>query len=491
MAHALRLPAPLTLPTLIQGGMGVSVSGWRLAAAVSRLGQLGVVSGTAAALALARGLQDGDHGGHLRRALAAFADQAISARIIERYFRPGGRRRGGSYRAVPVPRQRAGRAYLEITIAGSFVQVHLAKQGHDGPVGFNLLEKIQIPTLPSLYGAMLAGVDWILMGAGIPLHIPAAIDALSQHRRVALPLHVAGARGGEEHAVSFDPKAVLPDCGAPLPRPRFIAIVSSHVLAAHLAGDPVSCPSGFVVETPIAGGHNAPPRGRMRLADDGQPVYGPRDEVDLQRMRDLSIPFWLAGGYGHPHKLEEALQQGASGVQIGTAFALCEESGLERGLKRAARERAAAGSLVVRTEPTASPTGFPFKVAQLPHTLADDRTSAARERRCDLGFLASPYLKEDGRIGYRCPAEPVEDYVGKGGERARTAGRICLCNGLTAAAGIGQARAHGSVEPPLLTLGDDVNTLLAEISPDGAPYRAADVVAHMLTGVHRAGVVCD
>ena len=73
--------------------MGVAVSGWRLASAVSRAGQLGVVSGTALAVVLARGLQDGDRGGHLRRGLAAFADPAVAARILERYFRPDGRRR--------------------------------------------------------------------------------------------------------------------------------------------------------------------------------------------------------------------------------------------------------------------------------------------------------------------------------------------------------------------------------------------------------------
>ncbi len=33
------------LPLVIQGGMGVGVSNWRLARAVSSLGQLGVVSG--------------------------------------------------------------------------------------------------------------------------------------------------------------------------------------------------------------------------------------------------------------------------------------------------------------------------------------------------------------------------------------------------------------------------------------------------------------
>jgi len=35
------------MPTIIQGGMGAGVSGWRLAKAVAQCGQLGVVSGTA------------------------------------------------------------------------------------------------------------------------------------------------------------------------------------------------------------------------------------------------------------------------------------------------------------------------------------------------------------------------------------------------------------------------------------------------------------
>ena len=55
------------LPPIIQGGMGIGVSGWRLARAVSQLGQLGVVSGTALDLLLTRQLQLGDTGGHLRR----------------------------------------------------------------------------------------------------------------------------------------------------------------------------------------------------------------------------------------------------------------------------------------------------------------------------------------------------------------------------------------------------------------------------------------
>src|SRR5450755_1992217 len=78
-------------PIIIQGGMGAGVSDWRLANAVSRLGQLGVVSGTALDQILARRLQDGDEGGHMRRALAAFPMTAMAERIRDKYYIAGGR----------------------------------------------------------------------------------------------------------------------------------------------------------------------------------------------------------------------------------------------------------------------------------------------------------------------------------------------------------------------------------------------------------------
>ena len=98
--RALRLPRMSTtsliapapgLPLLIQGGMGVGVSHWRLARAVSRLGHLGVVSGTALDTLLVRRLQDGDPGGHVRRAMAHFPIPEVVSGGLRRYFLPGAR----------------------------------------------------------------------------------------------------------------------------------------------------------------------------------------------------------------------------------------------------------------------------------------------------------------------------------------------------------------------------------------------------------------
>ena len=174
-----RTSAAPALPTIIQGGMGVAVSSWRLASAVARRGQLGVVSGTALDLVLARRLEDGDLDGSVRRAMAAFPVPAIVDRVLKRHLRPGGRAPGVAYTPVPRLSLRPGRAVQELTVLASFVEVWLAKEGHDGPVGINYLEKIQMAMPAAVYGAMLAGVDAVLVGAGIPRHLPHLLDELA------------------------------------------------------------------------------------------------------------------------------------------------------------------------------------------------------------------------------------------------------------------------------------------------------------------------
>lgn len=469
-------------PAIIQGGMGVGVSGWRLAGAVSRYGQLGVVSGVALDTVLARRLQKGDPGGHARRALAQLPLPGVAARILHRYFVPGGIEPGRPFRPVPRIGLRPARTRAELTVAGNFVEVWLAKEeGRGGLVGVNYLEKIQMATAAAVYGAMLAGVDYILMGAGIPAEIPALLDAFAAHRSGELNIAIEGAGGQIEHeTMRFDPAALWGPAVRAVRRPRLLAIVSSAVLAVYLARSAGSRPDGFVLESAVAGGHSAAPRGRMQLTRDGEPIYGPRDEIDAGQVRALGLPFWLAGGYAGPQGLAAARAAGASGVQVGSAFALCAESGMDPDLKRQLLERAARGALEVRNDPKASPTGFPFKVAQVPDTLSDDEVYARRPRLCDLGYLRTPYRTPRGGIGYRCPAEPVDEYVAKGGAVQDTAERRCLCNALTSTIGLGQRRADGYAEPALLTFGKDLDFVPHLWQPGCAEYHASDVIDHLL-----------
>jgi len=239
----------------------------------------------------------------------------------------------------------------------------------------------------------------------------------------------------------------------------------------------------LVIESPTAGGHNAPPRGKGLLDDTGQPVYGERDRVDLTELRKLGVPFWLAGGYGSAEKLREALEQGAAGVQVGTAFAFSEESGLRHDLKKMLVAQAAEGTAKVFTDPVASPTGFPFKVAQLAGTYSDQGVAATRTRVCDLGYLREPYWTEEGKVAYRCAAEPETSYLSKGGKIEDTVGRKCLCNALLANIGYPQTRSQAVSEPPLVTVGDDVNRVAAFLADGQESYTAADVVNSLMQGV--------
>ena len=477
--------ASAALPRIIQGGMGVAVSNWSLARAVAQAGQLGVVSGTAIDTVLVRRLQDGDPGGHMRRAMARFPIPEVAEYVLKRFYSATGRGADQPYRLLPLYRRHVSTLRDQITMLAAFVEVTLAREGHDGMVGINLLTKIQMPTLPTLYGAMLAGVHVVLMGAGIPREIPGALDALAQHAPASITLSVIGAGPGEGASLHFDPRTQFPGAHTPLPRPLFFPIVSAASLAQTLARKSNGRVDGFIVEGPTAGGHNAPPRGAMRVDAQGEPIYGERDVVDLAVMREIGLPFWLAGGTGSPEALEHALTQGAAGIQVGTLFAFSDESGFTADIKRQVVELAEHDVVQVRTDVRASPTGYPFKLITMPVDGATPPTRAllgahagARVRICDLGALRDAVRRPDGTMVYRCAAEPVAQYVAKGGAIEDTVDRQCLCNALCAGIGMAQVRDGGVVEPALVTSGDDVSHLRWFLG-GRARYGAHDVLRYL------------
>lgn len=473
----------MNLPKLIQGGMGVAISDWRLAKAVSQLGQLGVVSGTGISRVLASRLMDGDLSGNVRRALENFSMPEPVQNIINRYYTPGGKKPEAPYKTPAAYSIRPPKFLDQITAIANYVEVFLAKEGHSGIVGINLLEKVQMPNLASLYGAMLAGVDVVLMGAGIPTQVAGILDKLSNHEPVSYRVDVHGADKDDDHRIHFDPEAVFPGIAklvGKLKRPKFLPIISSVVLAQALIKRSEGPVDGFVIEGPTAGGHNAPPRGAVNLNEKGEPIYGDKDVVDLEKMKLLGLPFWLAGGYGNPKQVQAALDSGAAGVQVGTAFSLCDESGMRDDLKKRMLQKVRNEEAEVFTSPLVSPTGFPFKVAQLEGTLSEPEAYQARNRICDLGFLRILYKREDGSIGYRCAAEPVDIFVKKGGAEEDTANRSCLCNNLTATAGFPQIRKDGYVEQPIITSGDDLVSAGQFIKEGKTSYSAEDVIRYLL-----------
>jgi nitronate monooxygenase len=460
--------------------MGAGVSSWKLANAVSRMGQLGVVSGTALDSILIRKLQNGDIGGNFKRSLEAFPLPKVAERIYEKYFSAAGKVPNSSYKRSPMLTASPSIEAQELLTVANFAEVFLAKEGHDNPVGINYLEKIQMSALASIYGAMLAGVSYVLMGAGIPREIPGVLDKLAIHESVNLKLQVSEAASTDDFRMTFSPREIFKENFPPLQRPKFLAIISSSVLALTLAKKATGKVDGFVIEAPSAGGHNASPRGELHLNSRGEPIYGTKDEVDLEVIKDLGLPFWLAGSYGSAEGLQRALNLGAVGVQVGTPFALCQESGLAENLKEHLLREAVEGHVDVFTDPTASPTGFPFKVARIPGTNSELEAYLQRPRRCDLGYLRKPYKKSDGTIGYRCPAEPLKDYIAKGGKREETDGRKCLCNALLANIDLPQLQKNSYEEKPLVTIGDDVDNVKRFMKPGKRSYSAADVIQLLL-----------
>ena len=515
---------------LIQGGMGVYVSNWRLARAVAmELPGItaGTVSGTALDVVYVRLLQLGDPGGHVRRAMAAFDAQfgvGLGQKILDRYFIEGGKAPTARFKNAPKQMVRADNGsdilplpilppgvaspepvaltlepdIVELLIVTGFAEVWLAREGQSTPQGYsgrifiNFLHKIELPLVYSMYGAMLAGVDGVIVGAGNPEGLPEVCSRLADHIAVNYDLSVLYREAGETFHIAFDPRQVAAGklTGIPLQRPVFLAIVSLENLVLSLAQSQTEAPDGFIIEHHTAGGHNAGPQGPLKKDDKGQPIYGPEDEPDLEAIRQVGRPFWLAGGYGNREKLRQALALGATGVQVGSVFALAEESGIKSIYRSAILDQLKKepddSKLVLTT--LFSPTGFPFKVVQLDGTLADETIYSARRRVCDVGLLQQRGLSkpaEDGtrRLFHRCPAAPLDDFVSKRGLPLNAGDRRCLCNGLLACVGLGQVgnqNGERMEEPAIVTLGNHLDGI-RRLSHNGqTPYWVRDVVEDIL-----------
>ena len=504
---------------LIQGGMGVYVSNWRLAKAVAieKPGSTaGTVSGTGLDVVYTRLLQLGDPGGHIRRAMAAFDAQfgtEIGQKICDSYYIEGGKAPTSRYKSpplqvvhakdgsdvIPLPVQQADPVALvlddevvELLIATGYAEVWLAKEGHAGNIFINFMKKIELPLIYTMYGAMLAGVDGIIVGAGNPDGLPAICSQLAVHTPVNNDLLVLYREAGEAFYVPFDPRQVADGKLAqnPLRQPAFLAIVSLENLVQALAQSQSEAPDGFIIEHHTAGGHNAGPQGPMKTDDMGQPIYSDKDEPDLRAIRQVSLPFWLAGGYGSHEKLQQALAAGATGVQVGSIFALTEESGMKPAYRNAILNELKKGTDEVALVQTTlfSPTGFPFKVVQLNDTLANDAVYAARPRVCDIGLLQQRGLSKpdaDGtrRLFQRCPAAPVDGFVNKRGLQLNTEDRRCLCNGLLACVGLGQVserKGKMAEEPAIVTLGNHLDGIQRLSHHGQTPYWVRDVVIDIL-----------
>ncbi|HEY5588790.1 MAG TPA: nitronate monooxygenase [Candidatus Paceibacterota bacterium] len=455
-------------PKIRLGGMGVNISDWLLAKTLSLLNQIGTLSGTALERVVARILQNGDPGGHVRRALSHFPFPEHAEKVLKAYFVKGGIKKDSNFKAVPFFSINPTPLLISLTVCANYAFVWLAKEGHENPISINYLDKISFPHIYAITGAMLAGVDEISMGAGIPLQIPKVIADIYSNNTVSYTIPVVG-KNITTYEMKFNPKSFFGQNLEIKRKPKFLPIISSNLLAQiYINKLPPGSIYGFVIEEPTAGGHNAPPRNKVE--------YGAKDIVNYSEIEKLGLPFWIGGSFASPEKLKWALSVGAKGIQAGSIFALCKESGMWPVYRKEICKLGFNDELKVRTDMRVSPTNYPFKVAIVSGTLSEDYIYENRNRVCSQGCLRSIYEKPDGKIGYRCSAESEFIYEQKGGKKEDTVGRACLCNGLLSACGVGD-----SFEFPIITLGDDFSFLKKLMKNESDSYSAKDAVNYLIS----------
>jgi hypothetical protein len=223
--------AMLDLDVLV-GGMGVDISSVELVSTVAS-DPSGRFSGSLSATGLtdvyARLLQLGDDGGVVRKAFDAFRDLVPSLaddveRLYRKYYVPGGKGPTEMLKGFSIAGPTPPRDVQIFTVLATYAHVWRTKAlAPHRPVGVNFLRKIERMLLYGLYGAMLAGADWVVVGAGDPGDVPGILDDLARNQPVALPIKVATVPHGE-HTIRFDPRELVgPDLPPPA-RPAFLAI---------------------------------------------------------------------------------------------------------------------------------------------------------------------------------------------------------------------------------------------------------------------------
>ncbi len=329
---------------IIQGGMGVGVSLYPLARAVAKEGGLGIVS-------------------------SACLDRLVSKRTGMRY---------NSYEA----------AYEEVS---------RAKEA-GGYAGINIMGALVRDYNDSVRGAIDAGADAIISGAGLPLTLP----AIQPPKDTALIPIVSSARALEIICKKWEKLNYRPDA--------------------------------VVLEGPLAGGH---------LGFKPEQIYSESYTLEnlFPPVKDIAIkygdfPVIVAGGIYTHEDILKFLNMGADGVQMGTRFLATVESSASEEYKQAVL-KAKQDDIVVAIDP-GSPCGMPFRVLkQSPMYMS--AIKKLRHPKCDKGYVL---LKDrEGKFTI-CPAKESNEH------------HFCICNGLLSSAGYNRDK-----EEPLFTVGTNASRI--------------------------------
>ncbi len=325
---------------IIQGGMGAGVSMSPLAGAVAKEGGMGVISSVA-------------------------LDILTSRRVGKKLDMQAATRR----------------------------EIEDAKALADGGVvGINIMVALFRDYADAVKGALDAGVDAIISGAGLPVHLPDIVSSYKPKAKTALIPIVSSRRALEIICKRWRRFGYMPDA--------------------------------VIVEGPLAGGH----LGWKNLEDvekEENRLENLLEDVLKTAKKYGDMPVVAAGGIYTYEDILRMLDLGASGVQMGTRFLATEESSATDEFKQAVL-KAKEEDIVVAYRP-GSPCGMLFRlIKQSP--MYQDALQQKRPCLCNLGYVKFK--------GY-CPAmDNNKDY-------------FCICNGLITST----LYYSGSGEKPLFTVG--------------------------------------
>lgn len=264
---ALRLAGRTLLP-IVQGGMGIGISGNRLAGSVAALGGVGTLSSV-----------------DLRRHHPDLMDET-------RELAPGDAAKEGINRANLIAIGR------EITAAR-------ARTGGKGLLAINVMRAVS-EYAANVTRALECGIDAVVVGAGLPLDLP---DLAKDHPKAALIPILSDARGVQLLVKKWERKKRLPD-----------AIVIEH---PRLAGGHLGAAKIADLQDPRFDFENVIPQVRQFFKDAGYEQH---------------IPLIAAGGIRTHEDIARLQALGADAVQLGTAFAVTEESDAHAEFKRVLAE---------------------------------------------------------------------------------------------------------------------------------------------------------
>lgn len=314
----------ITVP-IIQGGMGVGVSLHPLASAVAQEGGVGIVS-------------------------SAALDRLLSKRTGKKH---------NTYEA----------AYEEVSLA----------KANGGIAGINIMCALVRDYEDSVRGALDAGADVIISGAGLPLGLP----SIQKPKETALIPIVSSARALELICKKWERLGYRPDA--------------------------------VVLEGPLAGGHLGFKMDQIELESNTLENLLP--QVKDAAMKYGNFPVIVAGGIYTHEDILRFLKMGADGIQMGTRFLATEESSATAQYKQAVIS-AKKEDIVVADKP-GSPCGLPFRVIKQSPMYASS-LNRTRDPKCDKGYVL---LKDQEGKFTRCPAKEDNETS------------FCICNGLLSSAG--------------------------------------------------------